>query len=473
MLVNQIAVFLENRKGRVGDFARVLADNKIDLVSMSIADTKEFGILRAITRDNALAVKVLREAGFTVTSSDLIGIEVEDRAGGLSEVLDTLNNGDVEIEYLYSYARTEAKKAIILLKVSDINKAIDVIKASNIKVLEYSIVWFEGNILTKYIDVNNIKQNILKAKSIADCKVMAVVKADCYSNGMYIAKCIEDCVFAFAVANIYEAIRLRKLGVTKPILSLSYNKAEYKLFLENDIQASISSVDDYVPHLKYHVAVDTGMNRSGFKRIEQFYSLLCLLSYDEFVGIYSHIYSKNIVNIKSQIICFDKFLKLAKNKKLNIISHLYSTNSCYLNDFYRTDMVRIGMGMYENCVGVTSTIKQIKNLEKGESVGYDAEFIASKKMQIALVEGGYNDGILRCISGQNVAISTDFCKVLGKISMDSFSVDISNCNTKVGDIVVIYDTNELSFKQRAGLAKTSSYELMTALKGRFNYVYFN
>lgn len=139
MLVNQIAVFLENRKGRVGDFAKVLADNKIDLVSMSIADTKEFGILRAITRDNALAVKVLREAGFTVTSSDLIGIEVEDRAGGLSEVLETLNKGDVAIEYLYSYARTEAKKAIILLKVSDIDSAIKVIKESNIKVLEYSI----------------------------------------------------------------------------------------------------------------------------------------------------------------------------------------------------------------------------------------------------------------------------------------------------------------------------------------------
>ena len=140
MLVNQIAVFLENRKGRVGDFAKVLADNKIDLVSMSIADTKEFGILRAITRDNSKAVKDLREAGFTVTSSDLIGIEVEDRAGGLSEVLELLYIGGVEIEYLYSYARTEAKKAIIMLKVSDIQKAMAVIEKNNIKVLENSII---------------------------------------------------------------------------------------------------------------------------------------------------------------------------------------------------------------------------------------------------------------------------------------------------------------------------------------------
>ena len=140
MFVNQIAVFLENRKGRTSEFAKVLADNNIDLVSMSIADTKEFGILRAITRDNALAVKVLREAGFTVTSTDLIGIEVEDRAGGLSYVLDLLDKGGVDIEYLYSYSRSEANRAIIILKVANEDIALKVMKDNNIKVLENSII---------------------------------------------------------------------------------------------------------------------------------------------------------------------------------------------------------------------------------------------------------------------------------------------------------------------------------------------
>ena len=70
----------------------------------------------------------------------MIGIEVEDRAGGLSEVLELLYAGGVEIEYLYSYARTEAKKAIIMLKVSDIEKAMVVIEKNNIKVLENSII---------------------------------------------------------------------------------------------------------------------------------------------------------------------------------------------------------------------------------------------------------------------------------------------------------------------------------------------
>lgn len=140
MLVNQIAVFLENRQGRIGDFAKVLADNNIDLVSMSIADTKEFGILRAITRDNDKAIKALKEAGFTVTSCDLIGIEVEDKPGGLSEVLTLLTEGGVDIEYLYSYSRIEAHKAIIMLKVGNIDLAVEVIEKNKIRILENKII---------------------------------------------------------------------------------------------------------------------------------------------------------------------------------------------------------------------------------------------------------------------------------------------------------------------------------------------
>lgn len=140
MLVNQIAVFLENRGGRINDFAKVLADNGIDLVSMNIADTKEFGILRAVTRDNKKAIAALKSAGFAVTACDLIGIEVEDKPGGLSNVLQLLASSGVDIEYLYSYARTEANKAIILIKVGNIAKAIDVITEHRIKLLQDDIV---------------------------------------------------------------------------------------------------------------------------------------------------------------------------------------------------------------------------------------------------------------------------------------------------------------------------------------------
>lgn len=140
MLVNQIAVFLENRKGRINDFARVLKEQNVDLISMSIADTKEFGILRAITRDNEKAVQALKDAGFTVVTSELIGVEVDDRPGGLSDVLSILNNKDVDIEYLYSYARIEKGKAIILLKVDDNKLALDALTKGGFKVLDKTVL---------------------------------------------------------------------------------------------------------------------------------------------------------------------------------------------------------------------------------------------------------------------------------------------------------------------------------------------
>ncbi len=137
MLVNQIAVFLENRQGRINDFAKVLANENIDLVSMSIADTKEFGILRAITSDNKAAVEALRKSGFTVTTTDLIGVEVDDRPGGLFDILNILNNGGGDIEYLYSYSRSSEKKnkAVIMFKVSNLEKTFEVIKENNIRLI--------------------------------------------------------------------------------------------------------------------------------------------------------------------------------------------------------------------------------------------------------------------------------------------------------------------------------------------------
>lgn len=140
MYVNQIAVFLENRQGRISELCKVLAANGIDIVTMSIADTYEFGILRAITRDNKKALEVLKKAGFTAKCTDLIGISVDDEPGGLSKVLSWLYDEGISVEYLYSYVRTEAKKATILLKTSDYPKTIEILTRHDSKFLENNIL---------------------------------------------------------------------------------------------------------------------------------------------------------------------------------------------------------------------------------------------------------------------------------------------------------------------------------------------
>ncbi len=132
MLINQIAVFLENRFGRLYSLSKSLSDANIDLVSLNIADTSDFGIVRLITSNNKQAIEILKNAGFTVKSNDLIGIEVEDIPGGLTKVLESLEDEKIELEYLYSFARTKDKKAVILFKTSDTEKALKILKEHNL-----------------------------------------------------------------------------------------------------------------------------------------------------------------------------------------------------------------------------------------------------------------------------------------------------------------------------------------------------
>lgn len=139
MLVKQIAVFLENRKGRIHELTSVLANAGIDIVTMSIADTTDFGILRAITRDNEGALKALKDAGFSVTTNDLIGITVEDEPGGLNKALKFFDENDIDIEYLYSFARANSK-AIILIKVEKIDRALKIIQNNGIELLSNDVI---------------------------------------------------------------------------------------------------------------------------------------------------------------------------------------------------------------------------------------------------------------------------------------------------------------------------------------------
>ena len=128
MLVNQIAVFLENRAGRLLSLSKALSDAKIDLVSLNIADTSDFAVVRMITSDNEKAIGALKEAGFVVKENELIGIEVDDVPGGLTRVLEGLAGSDIDIEYLYSYAKSNSSKATILVKTADLDKANKILK---------------------------------------------------------------------------------------------------------------------------------------------------------------------------------------------------------------------------------------------------------------------------------------------------------------------------------------------------------
>ena len=135
-MIKQISVFVENKKGRRAAMTKVLADNGIDLVSLSIADTTNFGILRCIVNDLNKAILVLRDAGFTVNTTDVIGIVVPDQPGGLYDVLEILNANDISIGYLYSFVKKQDNDALIMMKVDNTDKAIKVFEENGIKMVE-------------------------------------------------------------------------------------------------------------------------------------------------------------------------------------------------------------------------------------------------------------------------------------------------------------------------------------------------
>ncbi|MBR2646485.1 MAG: amino acid-binding protein [Clostridia bacterium] len=133
-MIKQIAVFLENKEGRASACCKVLKDAGVNLYALSIADTKDFGIMRIITEDNAKALRALKDAGFLSSEVELVGMEVPDRAGALAELLIALGDNDINVEYMYSYAGVDGH-AKIAFKTSMPEKAIEILKKQGVTLI--------------------------------------------------------------------------------------------------------------------------------------------------------------------------------------------------------------------------------------------------------------------------------------------------------------------------------------------------
>jgi len=135
MKVKQISVFLENKSGRLAQVTRVLGEKNINIRVLSIADTTDFGILRLIVNDPDTAYQALKEAGFTVSTTDVIAVEVGDEPGGLARVLELLQQKSINIEYLYAFLQKATNAALVVFRVEQIDEAIDVLQKNNVNIL--------------------------------------------------------------------------------------------------------------------------------------------------------------------------------------------------------------------------------------------------------------------------------------------------------------------------------------------------
>ena len=142
MLVKQLSVFMENRPGRLSKLTHTLGKEGIDFVTLSIADTKDFGIVRFIARENERAYEVLKREGFTVGITELIRVEVDDKPNALAEGVALIEEADMNIEYLYSFVLTERNTAKILMRVDDKDtaRAVSLLTEKGIRLLSEKIL---------------------------------------------------------------------------------------------------------------------------------------------------------------------------------------------------------------------------------------------------------------------------------------------------------------------------------------------
>lgn len=135
MTVKQVSVFLENKSGRLLDMTRRLGEAGVNIRAMCVADTEEFGVVRLIADDPEKARDALREHGFIVKETVVIAVEVDDRPGGLAEIIKPLVDQEMNVEYLYCFLEKSGTKAVLIIRVEEAEHAVGALKVAGFRVI--------------------------------------------------------------------------------------------------------------------------------------------------------------------------------------------------------------------------------------------------------------------------------------------------------------------------------------------------
>lgn len=348
------------------------------------------------------------------------------------------------------------------------------------------------------IDLNAISHNVknYQAKMNQETLIMAVIKAGAYgSDSVSLAKHLLRCGIQYlAVAYYDEAIELRQEGISSPIMimnpdpSLSYLAEQYDLELEIYSLDQLEKIIESSNHnLKIHIKIDSGMHRLGLRQKEMGQLKTLLKKSENLIvkSIFSHLSSaedkKEDEFTRQQYDYFDQLSQQLLDSKITAIDpkkvwrHICNSNAALRFPEYHLGMIRLGIGLYgyipdynfklAHCL--KTYIAQVKDIEKGESVGYNRSFIADSDMRIATLCIGYADGISRKTGNGKINFSINGLPVrtVGNISMDTCSVDVTGMNVETGDEVIIFDSLE-SFNTLCELSEKTAYEFISGIGTR-------
>lgn len=141
MKVEQISIFLENKSGRLAEVTRRLGEGGVNIRALTLADTTDFGILRLIVNEKDKALRILKEAGFTVGMTEVVAVEVPDRPGGLADILLRLGEEGINVEYMYAFVEKSGDDAVVIFRFDEVDKAIAVLRRDGVTILEAEAVY--------------------------------------------------------------------------------------------------------------------------------------------------------------------------------------------------------------------------------------------------------------------------------------------------------------------------------------------
>lgn len=135
MKIKQLSIFLQNRMGSLSKPLEVLSEADVNIRAMCMADTSEFGILRLVVDDPVKGKEALEEHNFLVKITDIIGVEMHDAPGGLTNVLKVIRDNEIDLEYLYAFTHDKENKAILLLHADELDRLISSLKSNDMTIV--------------------------------------------------------------------------------------------------------------------------------------------------------------------------------------------------------------------------------------------------------------------------------------------------------------------------------------------------
>ncbi len=350
---------------------------------------------------------------------------------------------------------------------------------------------------------HNLKQyqQILRPST----KIMAMVKAFSYGTGGFeIARLLEfHKVDYLAVAYVDEGVSLRKSGIRLPIVVMNTEENALTQLIEWQLEPVIFSLrgltaltkilkQEVINHFPIHIELETGMNRLGFSSV-QIPGLLEQLKGTTLrvQSVFSHLAASEEAQqddfTREQ---FEKYLSMVRRITESLghsfIKHISNSAAVARNPELQLDMVRLGIGLYgidpahsklldlKEVGTLKTTIAQIKEISRGETIGYNRRGIAERNMKIGTIRLGYADGYPRSLGNGvgKVFYKGKLVPVIGSISMDMTMVDLSEINDAMeGDELIIFG-NELSVSDLAAWAGTIGYDILAGISQRVKRVYY-